>query len=309
MSNLSNDFDAQSLSVFTAGLVKESVFPDYSFMRKFTNVSSYLNGRYVNFPFYTNQTGTITKNGSTFDANAVSQTQQTTIQFIIDCYRVGAFLITSFENQVLNFDKASIEIRQNVTYLENYIANQTIKALVLDTDASKVITTSGGNGTANGADGLTAKKKIQYSDFLNLKKMMDRDNLPGERNILVDAETMSEILGDSNLSKYLETGYASVVEGKYPKIAGINIIERSEVCALSTSGAVKIAELGDTMVSSDVRVSLAFIGDAVGIAMQDPKVYTSLDASFYGVKTSAEVYFGVKNLREDKKGVYYIKQG
>ena len=306
MSNLS--IDSTALNNYTASLVKSSVFPDSSFLSKFTNLSAYLNGRHIEFPFYTNATGTITKNGSSFTSDDISQTEQDSVTFNLDIYRVKPFLITAFENEIINWDKAQMEITQNLTYLENYVANQVIKSLVLDRDVAFDVLTTGANGTANGADGVTAKKKIQYADFLALKKVMDKSNLKGERNLIVDAETFSEILGDTKLSSYLETSYASVVEGTYPKIAGINIIERSEVCALSSSGTVKIVELGDTMIASDIRVSLAFIGDAVGLGMGTPKVFNTLSPQFYGNVTSAEVAFGVKNLRSDKKGVYIIKQ-
>lgn len=307
MSNLSANFDSGNLSIFTANLVKETLFNDNSFLTKFTDVTSYLNGRYVNFPFYTNST-VVTKNSSTFDVNAVTQTEQTTVQMITDVYRANPTLITAFEGDMLNFDKASIEVGQQVAGVENKIADEVLKALVLDTDASRVIATSGSNGVANRPDNVTAAKKIQYADFLKLKKSMDKDNVKGERYLIVDAETFSEILGDASLSKYLETGYASVVEGKYPKIAGINIIERGETVALTSAGAVKIYGT-DTMASTDMRISLAFVGDAVGYAYGNPNIYSAVSPAQFGVVQSVETYLAVKNLRADKKGVYYIKQG
>lgn len=307
MSNLSTNFDTQSLSVHTTELVKETLFADNSFLTKFTNVSSYLMGRYVNFPFYTNST-VVTKNGNTFDANGVTQTEQTTIQFVTDVYRANPTLITAFEGEVLNFDKAAIEVGQQVAGLEDRIAKEVMKALVLECDASRVLATSGSNGVANRPDGITAAKKIQYADFLKLKKAMDVDNIKGERFLMVDAETFSEILADDKLSSYLETSFASVIEGKYPKIAGITIIERSNTVALTSAGAVKIYG-DDSMTTTDKRVSIAFAGDAIGLAYSDPNIYTATSPQHFGVVQSVEAFIGVKNLRADKKGLYIIAQG
>jgi len=308
MSNLSQNFDSSNLSIFTANLVKETLFADNSFLTKFTNVSSYLNGRYVEFPFYTNST-VVTKDGSTFDANAVTQTEQTTVEMITSVYRANPTLITSFEgDNMLNFDKASIEVGQQAQGIEAYVAEQVMKALVLDTHASRVISTSGSAGVANRPDGTTAAKLIQYSDILKLKKAMDLDNVKGERYLMVDAETFSEILNDAKLSSYLESSYASMVSGTYPKIAGINIIERGNTVALTSACSVKIFGT-DTMTTTDMRISLAFVGDAVGIAYGTPNIYTATSPQHYGVVQSVEAYLAVKNLRADLKGVYYIKQG
>jgi hypothetical protein len=99
-----------------------------------------------------------------------------------------------------------------------------------------------------------------------------------------------------------------MITGSYPKIAGINILERSNTVALTSAGAVKIFGT-DTMTTTDMRISIAFVGDAVGIAYGTPNIYTATSPQHYGVVQSVEAFLAVKNLRADLKGVYYIKQG
>lgn len=307
MSNLSNNFDNTNLSVYTASLIKSTLFDDKSFLTKFTDVTSYLQGRYVNFPFYTNST-VVTVNGSTFSADAVSQTQQTSKQMVTSVYRANATLITAFEGEMLNFDKAQIELTSQIAGLEDAIANEVIKTLVLGTDASRVVLTTGANGIGNKADGTSNAKKLVYADFLSLKKKMDLDNVAGERYLLLDAELFSEVLSDEKLSSYLQSSFASVVSGEYPKIAGINLINKANTAAMSSSGAVKIPGV-DTMIASDTRVALAWVGDAVGYAYGTPNIYSATSPQHYGVVQSVEAYLACSNLRLDDKGVYIIKQG
>lgn len=314
MENLTNNTGV--LQHYVSNLIAETVFPENGFMNYFMRVDQYLNAKTVSLPFYTNQAGVVSINSTAFDYNDLTQSQQAVSEFSVDQYRIKPFHIEDFETDLLPFDIIATQSRSNLLSLESTIASYTLKKLAADVPVANIISTSGANGVGNSANGATNKKKITLNDFIALNKKFDESNLKGERYIVVDALTFSEILSDSTMNSYFTTGYSgAITEGTFPKVLGINVIKRSHVAALTADGAtVKSfdAGIGDTLVDTDVRLSLAFVADVVAVAMSAPKIYVQSNVpQLYGTVMSWSVNFGAKNTRQagDKAGVYLIKQG
>lgn len=302
------------LNTYLSDKISEAVFPDNSFMSKgFMIVNEFLNGKTVEIPFYDDNAGLVTMNQTTFDFNDINQTALTSKTFSLDTYYLKPVHIEDFEESVTPFSKIDMVTRQSLAALQTYTADSVLKKLATDVPVGNIITTTGANGTLNSLNNLAAKKKLVYADLLALKKAFDKSDLAGERYLILDPEMFSDLLSDSQVSTYLSAGYASTVTGEYPKVLGINIIQRSNVIGIKADNSAVVSansRLGDTLTNTDARCGFAFIADVVMVAVSEPRVYANSGvAQAYGSVVSAAVNFGAKNPRGDGKGVYLVKQG
>ena len=183
-------------------------------------------------------------------------------------------------------------------------------------DSSRIITTTGTTTVGAGANGASAKL-LTYTDIVNIKKAMDKDNCPKiGRYLALNSEMYNNLLLDTQISKLADFGKSTAEEGEVMKIAGLNIIERSWMGAVnSTSSATTVLDLNDADANllADKYAGLAFVkGDYVYSAFADPKLYYKADdVNIQGDVYSFSFNEGAILPRPATKrvGVYKIIQG
>lgn len=308
--------DNTILNEYFATEVARTLYANNDFLTKFKPASEWLQYKTVHLPFSLNEIGVV-KNQTTFDTT-MSQLAETKTTFLLDAYRTETLHIEDFEQSIVSYNKFDLAVSNMYDSISDFVANAILRTLAEDArSASKIILTTGSAGVLNSLNSGGNKKKLTYADFLSLKKEMDKSNLKGNRYLLLDAELFSEVLADTQLSSYLTTGYASTVEGSYPKIAGITLLERSKVVGLKLDNSAVVIDGGvDTLANTDSRVAIGFIDSVIYMANTQPITYINSGVAYaHGTILSAGIYAGAKNVRmgattdANKTGVWLVKQG
>jgi hypothetical protein len=307
--------DNTILNEYFATEVARTLYANNDFLTKFKPASEWLQYKTVHLPFSTNDIAVV-KNQTSFDTTmrGLAETKTT---FLLDAYRSETLHVEDFEQSIVSYNKFDTCVANMYDSISDFVANAILKTLAEDArSASKIILTTGAAGVLNSLNSGSNKKKLDYADFLSLKKEMDKSNIKGNRYLLLDAELFSEVLADTQLSSYLTTGYASTVEGSYPKIAGITLLERSKVVGLKLDNSAIQIDGVDTLANTDSRVAIGFIDSVIYMANTQPITYINSGVAYaHGTILSAGIYAGAKNVRmgattdANKTGVWLVKQG
>jgi hypothetical protein len=308
--------DNTILNEYFSNEVARTLYANNDFLSKFKPASEWLQYKTVHLPFSTNDIAVV-KNQTTFDTTmrGLAETKTT---FLLDAYRSETLHVEDFEQSIVSYNKFDTCVANMYDSISSFVANSILRTLAEDArSASKIILTTGSAGLLNSLNSGGNKKKLVYADFLALKKEMDKSNIKGNRYLLLDAELFSEVLADTQLSSYLTSGYQSAtVEGTYPKIAGITLLERSKVVGLKLDNSAVVIDGVDTLANTDSRVAIGFIDSVIYMANTQPITYINSGVAYaHGTILSAGIYAGAKNVRmgattdANKTGVWLVKQG
>jgi hypothetical protein len=313
MSNLTNTtFNEKYLP-----MVADALTQDASFLSLFDNKSDWINGRSVNIPQYE---GGITlmrdyqeSNGTDYDflPNGDTRTDFGNLRFDILSYQVKSKLTSTIDELFSNFDMHGATVKNTVAQTVDIYGRIILQQAGADTQTSNVIETTGGL-TSIGPDG-SSKSALTYTDIVRLRSKMNKDNLVGDRFLIVPTDMYTDLLLDEQIIKFNEfTGKDPVKEnGVVMKLAGINIIEAPNVLNMTgnTSGADALDPFFNETPAA-YHGALAFVKNAVAYAEGPMEFLTSVKSpDDFGNKFSLELVGAAKAGRSDGKGVYIIAQG
>lgn len=294
--------------------VEKQLFKSNSFLSKLKNYSEFRQGKVIHIPNYVTN-ATILKNPTQNNSFTATETTEINITWNLNNYSIAPFLVSDFDELVTNYPKYQVVTEHVIAQLAEYVETDLLVKLASDVSASRKVFTSGDLGAGNSPSGTDAKKKISPSDFITLKKLMDKDNIPqNDRYAIVSAQLYSELLSDTAIQKAMDFGQgAPLPEGVVAKLAGISIISRSDVVVTNATGTT-VNAVGVVPGATDADAILAFSSSMTGYGMGSINVYTDMGNVYkQGNLVSCRTELVAGNLRSsaqggDGKGLYLIVQ-
>ena len=293
-------------------LVTEQLYASQKFLGFTTSVSEYLTGKTVHIPQYNFQ-GAIVVNGSPVTSIAAYKPSEADLTFTVDEYSYDKpILVTNFDELLTNYNKLQVTTNGSTQFLVTQIGSRIINKLAMDVPSTKVVKTSGSNGTNNNPAKTAARKKLTYADLITLAQKMNEDNVPEDgRYLLLTPQLYTELLSDTQIINALNFGQPTLPEGVVKMVAGINIMVRSLVSHSDSSGAVYAFDAAYTPVGTDNFVGLAWQTASFVKAESAPIIYTDANNAFLrGNVLNVSYYMAAVNPRKglDDAGVYLISQ-
>jgi hypothetical protein len=291
--------------------IQENLFANNLFMKQIgLDHSGYVSYKTVHIP----QAGAnplVKKNRSVLPA-VISDRTDDELTYSLNEYTSEPILITDLDELQISYNKRQSVLKQHIDKLSNAIANNTLYTWA-QTPAA-ITTTGSAVGTALAPSATGNRKAITLADIRTAAKALDEQDVdPSDsRYLVLPSALYYQLIGDSNISKYLEFGQATAQSGKVPMLMGFNIVVRSSAIVYDGSSVIKT--VGDEGVptsptTTDNLGALAISSSYVTKAMGEIKVFADTDKpEYYGSIFSALVMHGASKMRKDGKGVVSIVQ-
>lgn len=291
-----------------ADRIVEPLFADSSVLSKVKRVDDefILGGSVVHIPQAGSQGG-VTKNQAVFPG-VVQQRTDTDVTYPLDIYRTLPIHIPNAEQMQISYKKMDSVLSQHKGNLFTAVTRWALHDWAA-IDATQVANTTGALSAANLPPSGTGQRRIlTYADVVDLSTRFNEQDIPDEeRYLLLDAVMYNELLKDPEVTKLSMEKLADRAKGVVAELAGFKILRRSSVVTFNNAGAKK--EPGEAAAATDRRSALAWQRDCLNAAMGDVKFFETIgDAAYYGDIYSAEVKFGSRQERGDKKGVFSLVQ-
>lgn len=296
--------------------IQENLFANNEFMRNVgLDHSAYVSYKTVHIP----QAGAnpaVTKNRNIYPA-AITQRTDSELTYNLNEYTAEPVLLTDIEALQINYNKRQSLLKQHIDKLSNVIANNTLYTWATSPASANIVRTSGSAvATALAPSATGTRKAITLDDIRQAVKALDSSdvNMNDERYLILPASMYYQLIGDSNISKYLEFGSATAASGKVPQLMGAKIIVRSSVVVYDNTGTPVIKSVSDEGVPSSPATSdnlgaLLVSNSYVTKAMGDIKVFADEDKpEYYGSVFSSLVMHGASKMRSDSAGIVSIIQ-
>lgn len=298
------------------GTIQEQLFKSDEFLNTVgVDHSGYTNNLTVHIP----QAGanpTVSKNLSVFPASIGSRTD-TDLTYNMNLYYSQPIRIGVDETQYISYEKRASVLSSHMKKMRNVIGNNTLYSWAISANAgAQVLTTGSAVSTALAPSATSTRLAVTYADFVKAKSILDQQNLNAGDDIycIIPTAMYYQMLLDTNISKYLEFGYATAQEGKVPMLAGCKLIKRSSVVVYDNTATRIIKTVNDegtpsSPATTDNMAALFISSSYVSKALGAIKVYTENDSpTLYGDVVSTTVCHGASKMRTNHEGVVALIQ-
>lgn len=295
--------------------IKENLFANNSFMNMIgLDHSAYVNYKTVHIP----QAGSnpaVTKNRGVYPAS-ISQRTDSELTYSLNEYTAEPILLTDIDALQISYNKRQSILKQHIDKLSDVVANNTLYNWAATSGDFQVRTTGSAVNTALAPSATGTRNAINLQDLRTAAKILDESNvnMNDKRYLVLPASMYYQLIGDSNVSKYLEFGAATAGTGKVAQIMGFDLIVRSSVVVYDNTGTPVIKSVNDEGIPSspaatDNLGALAISSSYVTKALGDIKVFADEDKpEYYGSIFSSLVMHGATKMRTDGVGVVSIVQ-
>jgi hypothetical protein len=280
--------------------VKEELFKSNEFLNTMRNADEYVvGGRIVHIPQSGGPSG-VEKNRSSVPATVV-QRNDTDITYPLHEYTTNPRLITNIDRVELSYDKMASVINEDTGRLMEVVGDNILYDCAVNVPTAGKIATTGADAAAT-AEGATGTRKIiTEADLRAAKKYMDKQNVSKrDRFVILDPEMMDQLMSDNRLFDTYQRSL-NIAEGKFGRLFGFQIIERSTVFVVDASQALKVP--GTAGAATDAAAAFFYQKGAVERALGDIRVFEDdSNPEYYGDIVSFLVRAGSRNNRADNKG-------
>ncbi len=289
--------------------IVENLYPDNSFATKSVDDSAFVNYRKVHIP-NAGAPSNVVKNRTEKPAT-VKQRTDNELVYEMDELTTDPIYIPNIDTVELSYDKRNSVIANDRAQLQEAAAVNLLERWGAAVDANHVLSVTGAATrtahTSATATGL--RKTLSKADLLSLMTAMDADNVPeAGRYLLLDAYMYADLLNDlSESDKWMFQNSANVQTGVLGNLYGFNILKRSSVLRVNTSGA--LISWGAAGAATENAAALAWQENCLSRALGEVKMFDDLDsATYYGDIYSFLVRTGGGLRRYDKKGVFMLAE-
>lgn len=296
--------------------IQEQLFKDDSFL----NVVGQDHSDYVqNITVHIPQAGsnpTVSKNLTTFPAS-VGTRSDVDLTYNIDLYYSQPIRVGVDETQYISYDKRASVLSSHMKKMRNVMGNNTLYQWA-PSGASRIVRTSGATSTLALAPGASGSRKVPtLADFRKVRAKLGMDNLNPSDTIygIVPEEMYWDLIGDTNISKFLEWGESAVApSGKVAKVAGISLLHRSSVLVYDNTATPVIKSVNDEGTPSSTAttdnmailcVSESYVSKALG---QIQVFQEEKSPTYYGDIMSIVVAQGGSKMRTNQEGIVALIQ-
>jgi hypothetical protein len=295
--------------------IEKNLYANNEFMMLGKDDSSYVTFKTVNLP----QAGTgpsVEKDRASLPAT-VSQRTDANLTYNLSQYSTSPQLINQNDDvQYLAYDKRMDVMGDQISALGQAIANHTLYAWSSSVAAQIVRTTGATTGDLVHSTATGTRKLVTLTDLKNARKILDKQNLGNGKLTLIVPSDMywNDLVGISELTKYLEFGRAILPTGVIGNVLGMDIMIRSSVQAYDNTGTPVRKALSangeiTTLATSDNNSILLVHDKYIRKAKGAINIYTEEKSPIYfGDIMSAEVFHGASKNRTNGEGIVNIIQ-
>lgn len=297
--------------------IQEQLFKNDEFLNTVgLDHSSYVDNITVHIP-QAGSNPTVSKNLTSFPA-AVGSRTDADLTYNVDLYYSQPIRVGVDETQYISYDKRASVLSSHMKKMRNVIGNNTLyKWAPTATLTQQVLTTGSAVSTALAPSATSTRLAVTYADFTKCASILDQQDLNAgdDRYCIIPAAMYWQMVGDSNISKFLEYGVSPVAPtGKVPMLAGFKIIVRSSVVVYDNTSTRIIKTIGDegtpsSPATTDNMGALFVSSSYVSKALGGIQVYTqNNDPKYYGDILSTTVAHGASKMRTAGEGIVALIQ-
>lgn len=314
---LGNSISGIPVEIFSSYVV-EKLRRSNPFLAQAVNESSFvLGGAVVHIP-QSGDSPTVVKNRSTFPASAVKRSDSF-VTYALNVFSTDPTHISWHEENEISYDKTDSVLRDHVESLMEAVGDDMLYSWLTGykTDGTKadaipaasIIKTTGVSVAVTSTGQTGNRKAFTYKELQAAQALMNKHNVAKtDRYALLESYMLQQLidsLSANQMAAFQQS--ADLANGIVGRFAGFNIMERSEVAALTSAGVPKAP--GTALAATDNLAAICWQKDCVAVAYGDIKPFTSQDDPlYYGDVFSAVVKSGGRCRRSDWKGIVAIAQ-
>ncbi len=286
----------------------ENLFKDNSFLQNCVREDdSVLNGTVVHIP-NAGAKPNVRKNRTTLPG-VVTQRADQDVNYPLDWYTTDPRVITNAEDAEVSYDKIGSVIGEDVSTLDETIADDIIYKWA-PTTAAQIIRTSGSlvaTALATGATGT--RRAFMLADIRKAKVNMNKAGIPKkDRYMLIDEDMASQLMEDPAMERYTQQ-LMDLKEGTITRLEGFTIYTRASVLSYDNTSTPVPKDIYTLAATSDNLAAICWQKQAVALAMGKVDFFENKqDALYYGDVYSSGVRAGGRKRRYDNHGVVAIVQ-
>lgn len=294
--------------VFTSDIT-EALRADNSFLAYTKRDDMYVNNNSVELP-HAGTDPELVADRSSFPASAVQRTDAAT-NYVLEEFSTTPTHLQFSEGLIVNYDKRKSIWDGHVKTQLNYMGDRALfrwAESVVNTEATNIATTGTDTRNSTAPASTTVVKKLIKEDILAGKLQLDLANVPAAgRYLIIEPSMLGDILVLDEFTRMDAYGKSNIPDGWVGRIFGFDVIMRSRVVVVDTSGDPKDnATAGAT---TDTSAALMYHPEFVRTAIGSIKVFTDIGrAEWYGDLVSTAVRFGSIKARNDFAGIVVIRE-
>lgn len=294
--------------------ILEKLFADNDFLNFAFNDDSFVyDGKLVIVP-QAGSAPSVVVNRTSVPASVTTRTD-TVLVYEISGFSTDPILIPNADQYELSYNKMESVIGGHASALRDAVARQLLYDWVRastytgagNVPQATVIRTTGASTTAHVGTGNRAR--IVVADMMKAMVTMNKQNVSkAERYALFSSEMLAQLLADKDLIVRDYAGEVDIKNGRIDRIAGFNILERSETLICDNAGLVKAPNAAT--VATDADTVVLWQKDCVTRAIGQIEFFSaSRDPQYYGDIYSALVRAGGRKRRLGGEGIIVLAQG
>lgn len=213
--------------------------------------------------------------------------------YVLDVFRTAPIYITNSEEIEASYEKRMAVLDEHIDALEAAVGDWMAYRWAVSLAAQQVRTTGGlRNAFITGATGT--RKKMTKDDILNVKRIMDGQDVPQEgRYCCLPAEMYNDLLEDTDVLNSQLMGTPNLPAGAVNRLYGFTIYIRSLVCRYDNAGTPVVKSPSAATATTDNAAGLFWHENHTSHSKGSVKIFeANNDPVYYGDIISAELRGG-----------------
>lgn len=225
----------------------------------------------------------------------------------LDSYTSDPTVIRDIDAIEVSYDKRASVLSDHITTLNSQIGHYMLTKWA-PAAAARIVRTTGANRAPMSAGATGTRKLVTVADFIQAKRILDKDDVPTEgRFVILPSEMYNDLLSIGDVLTSEKMGSANLASGAVGRLLGFDIYIRSNVLTFTNSATPVVKLPSAATAATDNAAALFWQKDFVRRAIGETKVFANEnDPQYYGSIFSAEVRAGGKRARLDEKGVVVL---
>lgn len=284
--------------------IAENIFPDNSFMAMSRSDDAFVNeaGNKVHLP----QAGTapnVERNRATFPATVTERTD-TVVDYDLDSFTTDPSRVRDLEEMEVSYNK-----RQSILFNHNEQIQTQVAAWMsyywASHDAAQIVRTTGADRAAMAAGATGNRKAITLEDILNVKRLMDKQDIPATGRVaLLPSEMYNDLLAIDKVANRNYLGKPLLADGALASIYGIDLYLRSDTVQYTNAATPALRAPGATALATANAGAIFWHSNFVRRAKGAIKIFAKEDdPEHYGSIFSAEVRAGGSKAYTNGRGI------
>lgn len=288
---------ALNKEIFSSDLA-QTFKQDNSFSSLITNMSEFVDGKYVHIPNVGTYSGDLTTDSATYPLSGVIKRTDLDNQITMRHTTIKQIVVdTPIENVEFNYNKRMSVYGDVLEEVVEEINSKFILDLVptVNTGTTIIFATTGTGRAAHSPDQTGNRSGVTITDIRKASQLFNIQNLPKEGRVMLIPSYLENDILELDQFKYTdELNRQIMVEGFLGRVNGFDVYTRGDVLVSLSGGTIKSTQV---VTATDGLAILFFSTKTIGKALGETKIIYDENNTSY----QAPVFSGwVRNLAFNK---------